>query len=340
MTDESSEKVTGQSSPMPQFAEFVLTRRFPCAGLALLMFTAVIWGPATAGIPLLSLLLSLAGMTLHLLTPALFALIVLGGGLIYAMQVALIAAAVVTVVTGFDLMSGMLFLLLYALLPALAARSLGRIGGLSRSARLLAIGLLLAVMAVLLSASMVQGIELKQLVGQMVSPLFDVLASAIPAGDQQALDAVGQAREMMVWILPGFLAFGLWMIWWLDLLLGRKLAVKYGFFSGDFSEMLMIRFDRVTGVALIVATALANFTDGSLQYVAVSTAIMLAGLLALQGISVAHLWLRLRNMQVTLIVMYVMLFVWSAMVIPFIIVGLLDIWFDFRRTIMPANGEE
>jgi hypothetical protein len=32
--------------------------------------------------------------------------------------------------------------------------------------------------------------------------------------------------------------------------------------------------------------------------------------------------------------------IWSAMVLPFIIVGLLDIWFDFRRNNNSANGEE
>jgi len=67
---------------------------------------------------------------------------------------------------------------------------------------------------------------------------------------------------------------------------------------------------------------------------------MLGGLLALQGVSVAHLWIRARGMRVTLFVMYLLLLIWSAMVLPFIIVGLLDIWFDFRRNSVSANGEE
>lgn len=154
------------------------------------------------------------------------------------------------------------------------------------------------------------------------------------------MEAIKRAKETTIWALPGFLAFSLWMVWWMDVLLGRKLAVTYGFFRGDHSQMLMIRFGKATGIALISATILANITGGSLQYVAVSTAVMLAGLLALQGVSVAHLWLKARGMQMVLVIMYLLLLIWSAMIVPFIIAGLLDIWFDFRRSIVPANGEE
>jgi len=304
------------------------------------MFSAVVWSLLADSVPLLAMLLYLAGMTLHLLTPALFALILFGGGLIYALQVAAIAAVVVAVATGFSVISGLVFFLLYALLPVLAARSLARVGGLNHSARLMAIGLFLATMAALTAGAVAQGLSMQQFVGAMVSPFFDILSGFAPAGQQIAAEAIERAKETTIWALPGFLAFSLWLVWWMDVLLGRKLAVTYGFFRGDHSRMLMIRFDKATGFALIAATILSVIAGGSLQYVAVSTAVMLAGLLALQGVSVAHLWLKAREMQMTLVIMYLLLFIWSAMIVPFIIAGLLDIWFDFRRSIVPANGEE
>ncbi|MDX8404444.1 MAG: DUF2232 domain-containing protein [Mariprofundaceae bacterium] len=308
--------------------------------MALIMFTAAIWGAAAGSIPLLSVVISLFGLTLHMLTPALFALIVFGGGLIYALQVAGIAALAVTVITGFSLISGIIFMLLYAILPALAATSLGRIEGMGRSAQQLALGLFLAVIAALLAGAGSQGVDLHTFVGQMLVPFFDILAGSIPVGETAALDAIEQAKVMTAWALPGFLAFSLWLVWWMNILLARKIAVKYGFFRGDHSEMLMIKFSKAAGMALIVAALLANMTDGSVQYLAISTSIMLAGLVALQGVSVAHLWIRARGMQMTLVVMYLLLMIWTAMVIPFIIVGLLDVWFDFRRNILSTHGEE
>jgi len=332
--------LNNEVKPLPPIAQFMLTRRIPCAGLALVMFSAAIWGAALSSIPLLAVVMSLLGLTLHMLTPTLFALIVFGGGLIYALQVAAIAALAVVAITDFNLMSGAVFLLLYAVLPALAAISLGRIGGMKQSAQRLALGLFLATITALLAGASTQGVDMHLFVEKMIEPLFSGVAGSVPVGEVAALDALEQTKVMTAWVLPGFMAFSLWMVWWLNLLLARRIAVNYGFYRGDHSEMLMIRFDRVAGITFLVAAALANIMDGSVQYIAISIAIMLGGLLALQGVSVAHLWIRARGMRMTLVVMYLLLLIWSAMVLPFIIVGLLDIWFDFRRNIISANGEE
>ncbi len=332
--------LNNQVKALPPMAQYILTHRIPCAALAFAMFTAVVWGSLLAGIPLLAALVSLMGLALHLLTPGLFAVLVFGGGLMYAFQVAVIAALAVTAVTGFDLMSGLAFLLMYAIVPALAAGSLARIGGLTRSAQQLALGLFLATIVALLAGASSQDMSMHGFAEQIVAPIFDVLATTVPVGEQAALDAIEQTRQMTAWVFPGFLAFSLWLAWWMNILLGRKIAVTYGFYRGDHSEMLMIRFDKAVGIILLIAAALANFSDGPVQYVALSATILLAGMLAIQGVSIAHLWLRARKMQVTLIVMYLLLLIWSAMILPFVIVGLLDIWFDFRRNIISANGEE
>jgi len=329
-----------QPRTLSPVAQFILTRRIPCAALSVLMFSAVILGAGLSGNPALSALMSLAGLALHMLTPALFALVMFGGGLIYALQVAAIAALAVTAITEFNLTSGLVFLLLYAVLPAVAAATMGRVGGMGRSGQQLALGLFLATITALLVSAGSQGVGIYAFVEQLLAPLFNGLVSAVPVGEQAALEALEQMKTLTVWAFPGFLAFSLWMIWWMDILLARRVAVRYGFFRGDHSEMLMIRFGKAVGIALIAVTVLANITDGSVQYIAVSTAIMLAGLLALQGISVAHVWLKARRLQMMLMIMYLLLLIWSVMILPFIIIGLLDIWFDFRRNMFPTNGEE
>jgi len=332
--------MTDQVPTLSPAAQFILTRRIPCAAFAVLIFSAVILGIGLSGNPALAALMSLVGLALHMLTPALFALVMFGGGLIYALQVAAIAAVAITAITGFSLISGLVFLLLYAVLPAVAAAAIGREGGMGRSAQQLAFVLLLATMAALLTSAAAKGVDLHTLIEEIVAPLFNALTANIPVGEQAALEAVEQMKTMTVWAFPGFLAFSLWLVWWMDVLLARRIAVRYGFFRGDHSEMLMIRFGKATGIALIIVTVLANITGGSVQYIAISIAIMLAGLLALQGVSVAHVWLKARAMQMTLVIMYLLLLIWSVMILPFIIIGLLDIWFDFRRNMFPANGEE
>ncbi len=331
------------SEPAPTLSpavQFVLTHRIPCAALAVLMFSAVIMGAGLSSIPMLATLVLLVGFTLHMLTPALFALVMFGGGLVYTLQVAVIAALAITLITEFSLMNGAVFLLLYAFLPAVAAATMGKPGGMGRSAERLALSLFIAPMAALLAAAGSQGVDVHTFVGQMLAPLFDGLVSTVPANEQAALEAIEQMRTMTIWAFPGFLAFSLWMFWWMDILLARKIAIRYGFFQGDLSEMLMIRFGKAAGITLIVVALLANITGGSVQYMAVSATIMLAGLLALQGVSVAHMWFKMRGMQLTLVIMYLLLLIWSVMILPFIIIGLLDIWFDFRRSMFPVNGEE
>ncbi|MDT8376770.1 MAG: DUF2232 domain-containing protein [Mariprofundaceae bacterium] len=329
-----------QARTLSPVAQFILTRRIPCAALAVLMFTAVILDVGLSAVPLLAALMFLAGLTLHMLTPVLFALVMFGGGLVYALQVAVIAALAITLITDISLMNGVVFLFLYALLPAVAAATMSRVGGMGRSAQQLALSLFIAAMAALLAGAGSQGVDIHTFVEQGLAPLFDGLAASIPAGEQAALEALERMKTMTVWAFPGFLAFSLWMVWWMDILLARRIAVRYGFFQGDRSEMLMIRFSKAAGVALIVATVLANITGGSVQYIAVSTAIMLGGLLALQGITVAHVWIKARGMQMVLVIMYLLLLIWSVMILPFVIIGLLDIWFDFRRNMFPAHGEE
>jgi type III secretory pathway component EscU len=42
-------------------------------------------------------------------------------------------------------------------------------------------------------------------------------------------------------------------------------------------------------------------------------------------------------MLLSIALMYLMLIIWSILIIPFVIIGLMDIWFDYRRN-MPAVG--
>lgn len=322
---------------LPPAAAFILTRRLPCAALLVVMLTAALWLPGLLlGLPPLALLASAIGLGLHVLSPALVALVTFGGGAMFGLNVSGIAALAVYALSGFQLMPALMVLALYGLLPILTANALQRPGGVRRSAVLIAIGIGTGVLVALLAGAMSQGVDLQSFVTQQIAPLF--AESKASAEDADKAKMVMAAWHLTSLALPGIAAFGLWLAWWGDVVLARNVARHYGFYRGDAASPLGLAFGKPLAYGFLAMLLLANLASGSGQYLGINAAIMLAGLLAVQGVTVAHSWLKARDMMLAVGLMYMMLFMWSAMIVPFVIVGLLDIWFDFRRNLNPATG--
>jgi hypothetical protein len=324
---------------MPAAVEYILTRRVPCALLAVVMFSAAWWLPGSLqNMQLLAWMFALLAIGTHLLTPGLFALITLGGGSSFALQVALLSAVGVGLAAGMQPLVGLLMLLMYGVMPIAAAVNLRRPGGLARSGQNLAIGLLLAVLAGLWAGANAAHMDMRGYVDHLLSPVFDSAATQLHGQDPQASAALTQFRRTAAWLLPGSLALGLWMIWWGDALLARALARRFGFFRGEQAPMLSIRFGRTTAYAFILAVAGANLVEGDIQFMAVGTAILGAGMLGMQGVAVAHTWLKIRQQPWMIVIMYMLLTMWSVLAIPFVLLGLMDVWFDYRRHMKSADG--
>jgi len=321
---------------------FILTKHLACAALALVLLSSMVWLPSLfSSIPMLALLFSFIAVILHMLTPALFALIFMGGGMRYTLQVSGLVALAVIALSGFDVLLGLLVGVFYCVLPALAANSLRLMGGVSRSATQLLLGMFAAVMVALLVASQSQDLSLQVFVHHLLAPMFEVVQNgSMQAGAVAELDAKGleQTQALLSWIMPGLMALSLWLVWWSNVLLARKVAMRYGFYTGDTGTLLDLRFGKPIGYALMVSLILANVGAGTVQYIVVSLALMLAGALSVQGIAVAHVWLKARDMKIVIAMMYVLLFIWFMMMIPFIVLGMLDIWFDYRRNENPTLG--
>ena len=329
------EHQTPSPQVMPPLVDFILTRRLPCAAWMTLMLMAM-WLPALMpGLhPVILLLLMTLGMALHLMTPALVALVSFGGGFRFALHVAAIAAAAVTVLSGFPLSAGIVTLLLYGLLPAIAAAALMQMQGIRRSAQYLAIGTGAAVLTGLLFAVAVQDVGLREWVNMILEPMFADMAS-IPAEQAQAMQLF---RQSMVAMLPGLLALSLWIIWWGNLGLARHLAKKYGFYQGDEDRLLTLSFDKPLAYLFTLLMLLMLIVTGDAAYLVANASIVCGGLLAAQGVVVAHSWLKVKGLTFSIGLMYLMLLIWSAMIVPFVIVGLMDIWLDFRRRFPAAGG--
>lgn len=330
----------GPPAVLPPAVTFVLTHRLPCAILVVVMLMAALWLPLLAqNLPaLLMLLASIAGLGLHMMAPGLIALVAFGGGTVFAAQVAAIAGLVVSALADFALLPGLVVLLVYGLLPIVAAAAETREDGIRRSMQYLALGVGAATLAAIMGGALTEGMSLREFVASMLAPMFEAVESQLPASEPQAVQMLEQLKQSTVANFPGMLALGFWLVWVGDMMLARGIALKYGFYRGNRSSLLELRFGRRLAYGFLAILVLLNVTAGDVQYIAGNAAILMAGLLAAQGIAVSHSWLKAKGMILAINLMYLMLLIWFAMIIPFVIIGLLDIWFDYRRKIPAVGG--
>ncbi len=325
-------------SAMPKVVDVFLTNKVLCALLAVMMLTSAYWFNMLFGnLRMIAFFFLLAGVLLHLAVPSLFALVSLGGGLKYSLQVGGIAAILLLVLSSGSLYTAAVFMLLFVILSTLAAQVMQQ-KGLGQAGWILALVIFFGIVfAMMVSAGQ---LDVETFVHQQFQPVFDTMIARIPPGAKSDIIAMQGLQSMMVKVFPGFFVFGLWMIWWSDLIFARKVAQRYGFYHGEEKDVLSFSLPKTLVFVLLIFLGFANLATGNLQYLALSGVMMLAGMLAVQGVIVVHAWLKSKAMTGAILVMYVMLFFWSVIVIIFAFIGLFDIWFNFRRTFMSATGEK
>jgi len=338
---------TPTTKPMPSVVSFVLTHRMPCATLMVVMLMSAVWLPliSQGSAPFLLLLLTLIGLTVHMFAPALVALVAFGGGITFATQVSAIAAVAIMIITSFSVVAGLIVFIAYGLLAILGASLMMRPDGVKQSAQWLGLGLGGFTLFGLTIAAIANDMSVHAWVDHLIAPMFNGVEQQVIAGGQisgsehEATQMLEQGRQMMVAILPGLIAFGLWLTWWSNLVFARHYACKYNFYQGDTATLLTLNLGKPIAYVFLVLLLLMNFAGaGDIQYLSSNAAILAGGMLAMQGIAVGHSWLKAKGMMLSITLMYIMLLIWSVMVIPFVIIGLLDIWFDYRRKIPAVGG--
>ncbi len=324
--------------PMPAALRLVLTNPWTCGLLLALMFSAQLWLPWLGKGSLWILPLLLLCMMLNFLVPAVAALVSLGGGLLFALQAGLVAMVLIYLVPGSGMALLALFALGYVLVPAVAARGLLDAGGVDRASDLLMISAAVGSLVGLLLLAQQHAGGAHAWVLQAIEPLLDQMAQrpngAPPPDVRQGLLA------LFGWSLPGMIAVSIWSMWGISLGIARVLAQRYGFYQGDPRSVLWLRPSAWCAWVFLAALALANFAGGDAQYIGVTLALLFGSLMAFNGVAVAHLWLRGKGMLPLIVLMYVMIVFWTMVIFPFVILGLMDIWQDFRRSIrIPDNDE-
>jgi len=317
------------NAAMPTVVRFALTKPAPCALLLVLMFSMQLWLPQWfSSVPALALMVAFICMGLNFFSPALMAVVTLGGGLRFVAQAGTIAYVMVFFIPNIGLAVSIMFGILYILLPTIAARGLTTPLGITRASDTMVAGALLTAVVGLLVIVQTQNITAHEWVNQLIEPLFSAMRDKPNAISEQEVIGI---QSLLGWTLPGILAFSLWLMWGINIAVARRIAMHYGFYHGDPRPVLQLQPGIWCGWLLLLALVVANVVSGDLQYIGVTIALLLAGVMAQNGISIAHLWLRTRGLTPVIVLMYGLLMFMSMIIFPFIVLGLIDLWSNYRN---------
>ena len=318
---------------LPRRLEAVLANRFGSAALLVLFFSVAVWFPTmvAGNIPILAAILAL---TLHLMTMILFSCLCYGGGSRYGFEVGLLATLGVFLVSTWNVDITLVFLLAYVLVPLSISSLIMVKDGLNRS-----LGLLSACCCVLFILISMQS-DVPGIVKQSIALQFDMIHTQQMGGDASVRDALQRMQELIELFLPAVLMQAAWLVWLWSMLAGRWVAWRYCFYSGDLTTMSSFGMSRNFAVLLFVLLTVAVSVTGDIHYIALSLLLFIAGLFSFQGVIVAREWLRKRNSNFAVGVMYIVLFIQPLMLIPFVLIGLLDVHFDYRCMKQSISGGE
>ncbi|MDX8393757.1 MAG: DUF2232 domain-containing protein [Mariprofundales bacterium] len=322
---------------MPAWLDRILTNRLPCATLAMFLFASMLpFSTVSQNASGFTLLLLILAMVIHGFTPALFATIVHGGGWYYSSQVAIIAAFGIYLLTGFQWIPALVLLFVYGLVIIVASLGLYQQQGLERSLlALAAFSVILTSIGLLIVSAVLQEASVSSLIETWITPLFEqIRQQSPPTGmtDVQFTQAMTQMHQSLISIFPAVLALSLWLFWAANVLLGRVIAMRFGFYNGDNKLIRKVYFDKRVAYAFLVSLlAIAFAPHDSIALIASSACLLLVILLGLQGLAVAHTKLLARKMPLLMVMLYLMVILQPITIVPFVVFGLLDIWFDFRQ---------
>ncbi|MDQ6961189.1 MAG: DUF2232 domain-containing protein [Mariprofundaceae bacterium] len=316
---------------LPRGIEAILANRFSSALLVVMFFAGAVWSPILlAGfMPMLS---GMVIVSLHVLTMALICCILYGGGSRYGLEVGLIATAVVFVAFSFNQLLSLSFLVFYVLIPLMASSFIMMKDGLNRSLMLIVTSCCVLLVMVALFGDLANDIK------QLVTWQFEMMSQMKMATEMQ--DLIPKIKSMLELVLPAMFMGFVFFLWTWAMLLGRWFALRYQFYVGDKRKLASFSMSREYAAFLIVLLlAIFIFSDG-IFYISLNLLLFVAGLFAFQGVLIAREWLKNRRSNFGVGMMYVVLLIQPLMLMPFVVLGLLDLHFDYRCLKKGISGGE
>ncbi len=159
---------------------------------------------------------------------------------------------------------------------------------------------------------------------------------------QELIDSMDTLKRVMVGIFPGLAATVVILAAWLTMLAARPIMMARGIafpYSGSLNRWVAPDH-LVWGV--IGCGALVLISDGPPERLALNLLIVLGAVYFFQGIAVISFFLEKKNAPRPLrIAVYGMMIIWQALLPAVSVLGLFDIWADFRKLrTVPGDGRD
>lgn len=149
---------------------------------------------------------------------------------------------------------------------------------------------------------------------------------------------IGEAIRFWSQYLTGMVIGGTIMSLTLGLMLGRwwqDLLFNPGGFKSEFKQL---RSQKIIGVATVILLAMALVSRGMFAELAWNICIQLGVLYTLVGLGLVHFYMTgTKKGRVWLVVLYVLIFFIPHMVLPIMVLGLSDVWMDWRLRYAPKR---
>jgi uncharacterized protein YybS (DUF2232 family) len=144
-------------------------------------------------------------------------------------------------------------------------------------------------------------------------------------------DMRAQVIPSVALFLPGMVAIGVVVLWWVNILAGLRLAAAAGPMPDLGGALRAFRAPDAGLWLVIAAGVLAWLGDGAIGYWATNTVVVLAALFVAQGLAVVHS-ARLAFGVATgwLVVFYILMGLFVQLMLAVALLGLVDVWADFR----------
>jgi uncharacterized protein YybS (DUF2232 family) len=259
-----------------------------------------------------------------------------------------VAAAVVALATGIIAAAGgvggaLTYLLQAGTLSIALAVLLARGMNASRSVGIAVLATLAVIVLFAAGYGMVQGVDLHaQIVGGIRSSIAQTVSlyqkRGIPVEELQLItEGLEQGGEVMARIYPALMVIGVGMVAGVNLLLARRVANRLSTrlqvepFSHYRNPDLLVWVLIAAGFSLLIDQAV-------LSLVAVNLLVIAAVLYFFQGLAViVHFFTIYEVPRFFRIVFYVLLVVQAYLVLAVAVLGLSDLWGNFRRPRQPLN---
>lgn len=135
-------------------------------------------------------------------------------------------------------------------------------------------------------------------------------------------------------IFPALIVISSVFIIWANLLLGRHYLFRFGLFYKGFQSLARWKVSDIVIWIFIVSGALLFLPQKDINFLSLNIFLIVCFVYLLQGLAIVSVLFQVKNVPgIFRYLFYFLIAVQQILMIPIAIMGLFDIWFDFRKLI-------